>query len=311
MPKVSVVIPAYNSERFIAETLESVFNQSYQDFEVIVVDDGSSDGTDKVISRYEGRLTYIRKKNEGISVARNTGIAQARGEYVAFIDHDDIWLPEKLKEQMALLEGNKEIYLCFSDVYIIDEKGRRGKNVFKICPAHSGMVFKQLLKDNFIPVITAVIKKEVFKEIGLFNPQYRIAEDWDLFLRISKQYPVVFVNRPLAKYRIHSGSFSRHRNLMFAEVISIMNKYTGSVDKATARTVEMRKRKFQFDLGIVYLQEGMRSKARDFFLAKVREEPLPFCFYAGLLVTYLPESWIKFIGQILSSKKLHDLKYTS
>lgn len=88
MPKVSVIIPTFNSEQFIEQTIDSVFNQSYKDFELIVVDDGSTDGTDKIISRYKNRITYIRKKNEGISVARNMGITQTQGEYIAFIDHD-------------------------------------------------------------------------------------------------------------------------------------------------------------------------------------------------------------------------------
>ena len=306
-PKVSVIIPVYNSKQFIGQTIDSVFNQEYQDFEVIIVDDGSCDGTEKVISKYKDRLTYIRKENEGISIARNTGIEQTRGEYIAFIDHDDIWLPEKLREQISLLDNNKEIRICFSDAYIIDEKGRRNGTLFKISPPYSGMVFRQLLEENFIPVITAVVKKEVFKGTGLFNPRYRIAEDWDFFLRVSKRYPVAFINRPLAEYRIHAGSFSRQRDIMLTEAISIMNKYTGSLDKTTARTVEMRKRKFQFNLGVIYLQEGMRNKARDFFLAKVREEPFSFCFYLGLVVTFLPDSWIKFIGQTLSSKGLYDL----
>lgn len=307
-PKVSVIIPAYNCEQFIGETLDSVLNQNYQDFELIVVDDGSRDGTANAISRYKGRLTYIRKKNEGTSAARNTGIAAAQGEYVAFIDHDDTWLPEKLQEQVTLLNHNKEIHLVFSDAYVIDEKGRRNRSLFEICPPHSGMVFKELLKDNFIPVITAMVKKEVFKEIGLFNPEYRIAEDWDFFLRVSERYPLAFINRPLAEYRIHSGSFSRHRDLILGEAITILNKYTGLVDKATVRIVEMRKRKFQFELGMVYLQEGPRSRARDYFLAKAKEEPFGFCFYLGLFVTYLPDSWIKFIGQILSSEGLYGLK---
>lgn len=306
-PKVSVVIPTYNSEQFIRQTIDSVFNQSYHDFEVIVVDDGSSDRIDRIISSYGSRLTYIRKKNEGISVARNTGIAQAQGEYIAFIDHDDIWLPEKLEEQMALLEDNKAIGLCFSDAYIISEGGERSRNLFKICPPHSGIVFKQLLQENFIPVLTVVVKKEVFKKIGLFNPHYKIAEDWDLFLRITKQYPVAFINRPLAEYRVHKRSFSRQRGLICLESIEIINKYIETVDKTTAKRLKMKKRNFRLEAGMVYLCSGMKDVSRDYFLANVREEPLSFYYYTGLLVTYLPNIFIKLTKQILSSRRLNSL----
>lgn len=309
-PKVSVIIPTYNSEQFIGETLDSVFNQNYQNFEVIVVDDGSCDGTDKVISGYKDRLTYIRKKNEGISIARNTAIAVARGEYIAFIDHDDIWVPEKLKEQIALLEDNKAIGLCFSDAYIIDEKGRRGSSLFKICPPYSGMVFKKLLKENFIPVPTAIVRKDIFKEVGLFNPQHRITEDWDLFLRISERYPVAFINRPLAGYRVHTGSFSQRRDLMLEEAIAIINKYITLVDKTAFKTLTWRRCRFQFALGMTYLHKGMRKKARDYFLTRVKEKPFSFGFYLGVFMTYLPDSSIKFVGRISSSKALHGLKYT-
>ena len=280
-PKVSVIIPAYNSEQFIGQTLDSVFNQIYRDFEIIVVDDGSKDGTSEILSGYKDRLTYIRKGNEGLSVARNAGIAQAQGEYIAFIDHDDLWLPEKLKEQVALLESNQEAYLCFSDAYIIDQKGKRSGSLFAICPPHKGMVFLQLLKDNFIPVLTAVVRKEAFKEIGLFDPQYRIAADWDLFLRIAKQYPVAFINRPLAEYRVHAGSFSRSRDIALRESISIISRYLSSIDKGTAIALKIKEAKLQLYLWVEHLRQNMKNKAGNHFLA-------------GLVV------------KIFSSKRMHD-----
>ncbi len=308
IPKVSIIIPAYNAEQFIDKTLDSVFNQSYQDFEVIVVDDGSCDGTGKVISKYKDRLTYILKENQGLSLARNTGIAVARGEYIAFLDHDDIWLPERLKVGLTLLEEDRGLYLCFSDAYIIDKKGRRRNNtLFEIYRPHRGMVFRELLKENFIPIITAVVRKDIFKEIGLFNPQYKIVEDWDFFLRMSRRYPMTFINQPLAEYRIHEGSFSRRKDIALTESVNIIDKNINFVDKITTNMLKKKKQRFQFDLGILYLQRGMKIKARDYFFVKLKEMSFCLYFYLGFLVTCLPCSYTNFIGKFLFSRGQHDI----
>lgn len=307
-PKVSVIIPAYNSDRFIRETIDSVLNQTYRDFELIVVDDGSSDRTADIISSYKDRLIYIRKENEGISTARNRGIEIARGEYLAFIDHDDIWFPEFLEEVVAELDKNKEARLCFANTYVMDGEKKRTRTLFDICPPHKGMVFEKLVKGNFIPVITTVIRREVFEEVGLFDPRYRIAEDWDIFLKISKRYPITFIDRPLAEYRIHEASFSRQRDLMLTEFIDIIGKYISSVDKRTSRVLETIRRRAQFDLGIVYLNKSSRSKSREYFLNSLKADPLSLYFYIGLIINYLPNRLIEFIWRILPSKGLHGLE---
>ncbi len=305
-PNVSVIIPVYNSEKYIEETLKSVFAQSYKDFEVIVVDDGSTDNTAKVLSGYKDKLIYIRKENEGISIARNTGIAHALGKYVAFIDHDDIWYPEKLGEQITLLEYNRNAHLCFSDAYLIDEKGKRNGRLFNICPPFKGMVFKQLLMGNFIPILTAVVRKEILKETGLFDPEYKMVEDWDFFIRVAKQYPVIFIDSPLAGYRVHTGSFSAKRDIMLKELISVIDNYAGLVDRNTMNRLKAKNRNFQFELGIAYLcKETGHHEGREYFLKRIKEARFYFSFYLGLALSYLPGCCANFIRRFFYSKNLH------
>jgi len=306
-PKVSVIIPAFNSEQFIEETINSILKQTYKDFEIIVVDDGSKDGTPEVLEKYKDNLVYVRKKNEGISLARNQGIKRARGEYIAFIDHDDLWLPEKLRKQVALLESDKNIGLCYSDAYVIDENKKRNNRLFEISPPQSGMVRERLFKENFIPILTAVVRRSVIDKTGLFDPKYKIAEDWDFFLRVAKRYKIGFINEPLAEYRIHRGSFSRQKDLAVSEAISIIDTYINHVEKFENGILKRRKEWLQFDLGMVYLHKGMKKKAREHFRLSIKKKPVSVLLSMGFLASFLPNTCVKILFRILSTKGLHGL----
>jgi glycosyltransferase involved in cell wall biosynthesis len=234
MPKVSVIIPTYNAEKFISETIASVMTQTYPDWEIIAVDDGSIDRTPEILRKYAEKfpqkIRVIVQKNSGVSVARNTGIAASKGEYLAFLDHDDLWLPEKLERQVDLLDANKELGLVYSDSYIIDEKGElkgtfihsiMSKNIIR-CEKFRGNIFNELFCVDFIPLLTVVVRKEVLKRVGNFDPKYKISEDYDLFLKIAQIYPVDFIDQPLAKYRMHSGGASKNLETRIKEDLQIM-----------------------------------------------------------------------------------------
>jgi len=234
MTRVSVIIPTYNAEKFISETIASVMTQTYPDWEIIAVDDGSIDRTPEILRKYAEKfpqkIRVIVQKNSGVSVARNTGIAASKGEYLAFLDHDDLWLPEKLERQVDLLDANKELGLVYSDSYIIDEKGElkgtfihsiMSKNIIR-CEKFRGNIFNELFCVDFIPLLTVVVRKEVLKRVGNFDPKYKISEDYDLFLKIAQIYPVDFIDQPLAKYRMHSGGASKNLETRIKEDLQIM-----------------------------------------------------------------------------------------
>ena len=227
MPKVSIIIPIYNAEKFISETIESAIAQTYSDWEIVAVDDGSTDKTPEILRNYKKRLSkkmrVITQENSGLSIARNVAIGAAKGRYIAFLDHDDLWLPEKLEKQVKLLDSNKGLGMVYSDSYMIDEKGNLKKDTFfDNMKPYRGNVFDKLFYVNFIPCLTAAIRKEVLEKIGQFDPKYKISEDYDLFLKIAECCPVDFTEQPLAKYRIHGESASKNIEMQVAEDFRIM-----------------------------------------------------------------------------------------
>ena len=211
----------------LTEAIDSVLNQTFKDFELIVVDNYSSDNTESVVKSYaDDRVRYFKNQNKGfIGVNRNYGIKKSRGEYIAFLDDDDLWLPEKLERQVKLLDSNKELGLVYSDCYVIDSSGdlRKGTYFVSRKPVR-GNAFSELFQRNPIPMLTVVIRKEVFDKVGGFNPRYKISLDYDLWLRIAEYYPVDFVEQPLAKFRVHSGSiYQKHTALAYRENLQIMD----------------------------------------------------------------------------------------
>jgi len=222
-PLVSVIIPTYNGSRFIRETIQSVLDQTYNNLEIMVVDDGSTDDTSLIVkSVTDQRITYIQQKNAGVSPARNHGIAVSKGDYIAFLDHDDVWLPCKLEKQLSLFEQNPKVALIYSDAFIINENNFIiGKYSHKI-KFFRGRIFKELFSSCFITILTVVIKKSVFLEVGPFLP-YKICEDYDLLLKCAAKYPIDYIDEPLAKYRVHGSNYSKNYETEINECIEIFD----------------------------------------------------------------------------------------
>lgn len=196
-PLVSVIIPTYNRAAYLQKALQSVKEQTYQFLEIIVIDDGSTDDTGEMLKNYGGQLRYFYQENRGISGARNAGIKRARGKFIAFLDSDDYWLPDKTVQQLALFKQHPEYALVAARCASIRLDGSyRDKNR----PGKSGWVLEDLFKANFIRTSAAMIKQECFENIGLFDEELRECEEYDLWLRIAAQYPVGFINKSLAVY---------------------------------------------------------------------------------------------------------------
>ena len=202
---VSIIITTYNRRAFLQEALESVLGQSYKEREIIVVDDGSTDNSFDVVANLPVR--YEWKQNGGVSSARNLGIALAKGEYLAFLDADDRWMREKLAIQVALMEAESFAMSYTDEIWL--REGRR-LNQKKRHTKHSGSIYDRCLPLCIISPSSAVIRREVLDDVGLFDESLPVCEDYDMWLRISCKYPVLFIPRPLiVKRGGHADQLSR------------------------------------------------------------------------------------------------------
>ena len=209
-PAVSVVIPTYSHRDLIGETLDSVFAQTFRDFEVIVLDDGSTDGTAELLRPLvdERRIRYLRQENSGQAAARNRGLAEARGEFVAFLDDDDLWPREKLDWQVAALRQNPDAVLVYGEERHLHPDGRLTRHILGQPP--DGEVYAKFRLRNWItsPGQT-LIRTDVLREIGGFDTSLWGADDWDLYIRLARRGPFVFRPDVALHYRIHEGNASR------------------------------------------------------------------------------------------------------
>ncbi|WP_319423431.1 glycosyltransferase family 2 protein [Pleurocapsa sp. FMAR1] len=212
MPKVTVIIPAYNAMAFLPEALNSVFNQTYQDFEVIVVNDGSTDETEQWVSQIEDpRVNLVSQENKGLAGARNTGIGHAQGEYIAFLDDDDLWESTKLEKQVNVLDENPEVGLVYTWVSLIDSDGKPRGRIW--CNSEEGNVWKKLLEHNIVESgSVAMVRHSCYQSVGLYDCTLpsSYAEDWDMWLRIAAQYHFQVILEPLVYYRDTPSSLSKN-----------------------------------------------------------------------------------------------------
>ena len=244
---VSVIIPTFNGSRFIKETVHSALGQTYRNIEIIVIDDGSTDNTLEIVkSISDPRVTYIRQENAGAAMARNLGINISKGEYIAFLDHDDLWLPHKLERQLLLFGENPMVAMVYSDTFIIDENNFITGKFSQKTKFFRGMIFKELFLSCFITILTVVIKKSVFFEVGPFLP-FKVSEEYDLYLKCAIKYPIDYIDEPLAKYRIHESNTSKNYETEASDCIKIYNFWKNQegvteynidelISKATANT---------------------------------------------------------------------------
>ena len=194
-PLISVVIPTFNRAHMLKDALDSVFAQDFKDFELIVVDDGSTDDTESVLEKYKGRLAVIRQQNSGVSTARNRGIAFSSGQRVAFLDSDDMWLPGKLSAQAAFFKNRPDALICQTDeIWIRNGKRVNPKNRHK---KESGDVFKRSLDLCLVSPSAVMMDRRLFDDFGVFDETLPACEDYDLWLRIGSRHPVGLIHEPL------------------------------------------------------------------------------------------------------------------
>lgn len=261
--KSSIVIPTFNAADYIVETIASLLQQNSDDYEIILVDDGSTDNTKEVVAPYlNDRLRYIYQANSGgPAKPRNTGIAHSTGELIFFFDADDIALPGKMQASVALLDQHPDAGMLFTNFNLADQGGaimehkyldkyitlqklleyELGDNAFKLNPVDC---FAGLLKSNFIGTPGVAIRRSVFEKVGFFDESMRNLDDRDMWVRVAKEYPLIYVNTPYFNYRNNPLSISKQRLQDQAwERIQIANKFIGK--EGNSKTIEKLLKEFK------------------------------------------------------------------
>ena len=222
-PEISIILPTYNRAHLLSRAIDSVLNQTYQNFELIIIDDGSSDDTTKIISDYKSPyIKYIKfKKNKGANIARNIGIQSARGKYIAFQDSDDKWHEGKLEKQIDIIKSNlNNVQIVFSSFWYIESGGRKYSPI-NADYLKSSHIKNEIIKNNFIAMSSALIERKCFDENGLLDESLSRYQDWELFIRFSQYYDFKFINEPLVDvYReVDSISMDSYAAIKGIEII--------------------------------------------------------------------------------------------
>jgi len=297
---VSVVIPAYNSARYIAQTIESVLKQSYRPFEIIVVDDGSTDDTRSVLEKYRDWIIYIHQENAGEPAARNTGIRQARGDFIAFLDADDLWLPDKLKFQMDYFEKHPEVALVYSDMKLFDETGivhQSVKEWLGMSPP-CGYIFPELFTETLFGSGTVFFRKACVDQVGFFDESFLVGSDYEMWLRMARHFEFGYVDKPLLMYRHHPTMATRGLGKTLQNGIpwetKVINKilmlYPEAKKELGRAVVRQRLARPFFYLGVSLLDHGDHAKARWLFARSLHQWPWSLRCQLRYIATFLNPS---------------------
>lgn len=223
MPTVSVVLPSFNSARYLPAAIASVLAQTVPDVELIIVDDGSTDETSAVVAGYGSAARYIRQANAGVSAARNRGIAEARGKYVAFLDADDTWLPGKLERQLKALRDQPDRQLCYSAFTVVDADLRPINDRHSV---RAGTALEDLLLNGNVvgSICTVVCHRRLLEVAGGFDPALSQCADWDMWVRLARLTEFVYLDEPLVTYRQHASNMSRGARLLERDSVRVLEK---------------------------------------------------------------------------------------
>lgn len=294
-PTVSINLCCYNSEKYLEETLQSIFAQTYTDWELVVINDGSTDLTGQIIQKHinDGRpIVYHHQKNAGLSHARNMAIELSKGRFIAFIDHDDLWMPRKLERQMPLFNDH-EIGLVYSDAIYFNEAGANHR-LYQSRSYYTGRCFSQLLTDYFLCMQTVIIRRQALDSLlSWFDPQFHLIEEVDLFIRMGYRWKYEMINEPLAKWRVHMSSSTWKYGSKFADEYAVMLRQLEKIipDFAHAYGAEIRilNKRNALNKAMFLWQSSKNADARR-ILFPLLHTSIKACIIFGL--TFFPESMI-------------------
>ena len=298
-PTVTAIIPTYNRARFVAEAVQSVLAQTKPVDEIIVVDDGSTDNTGEVLKPFVGSIRYLRQTNAGPGAARNHSIAEARSDFVAFLDSDDLWMPEKNRIQTDFLSQHTKVDFLFGDMAIVssetDElkpeiKHQHLHDYFVAHATHLENLFECIVVENMIPTSSVMARRSCFEHTGVFDPALRLSEDLDLWLRFAVQYHCAFVNAVVEKRRRHDDNLINNwaRCCEYhAEVLERARKIPRGQTARASRLIRNRLSLLYYDLGSHYLKQKDIAKSRANFSKGTPRHALDWKWAAKRIVASL------------------------
>ncbi len=301
MKTVSIIIPTYNREHLLCRAAQSVLDQTYQDFELIIIDDGSTDNTKQVVESFsDERVKYIQHgKNKGGAAARNTGIKAAKGEYIAFQDSDDEWLPEKLEKQMMAFEtAAPEVGVVYVGCHRLENNKKNLLPSSKVAQKE-GDIFSALLKENFVAMPAVLVKRGCFERAGMFDENFSPIEDWELFLRMARDFQFRYIDEPLVISYHQPDSITGNQRAIFKPLKLILETYFEDI-KQDKRVLAS----YYFRLGNYLCPYGELREGRSCLVRSFKAYPLDIkvigAFLASLLGQRVYNTVVKIYREILA-----------
>lgn len=290
MPKISVIIPTYNMAPYLVAAIESILAQTHGDHEIIVVDDGSTDNSNEVLVPFLDRIVLLKQANSGPAKARNLGIRRASGEFVAFLDADDIWYPKKMEKQLKVFQENPNYAMVHSNALIKSTDNSQPEQLWFTIKnrVRAGSIFSELLSQCFIIPSSVIVKKECLEKTGMFDENLWCWEGYDLWLRLAYEYSIGFIRRPLIERRLHDTNLFYSDPLRdIISLIAIMQKWAAiasNLPQGDRATIKRNLQYNYFRLGRYYLATGHIPKARKALRASVYSD------FSLLALVYFPLS---------------------
>ena len=339
---VSIILPTYNRAGYIRDAIESVLKQTYGNFKLMIVDDGSTDNTEQVVAPYlsDKRVRYMKQPNSGAAAARNYGLTVREGDFVAFIDSDDIWEPEKLGIQVSIMAALPQVVMVCSDFsavtgsaiiershirsyfMVLDEYNLQYDDIFVHVlerpieglaygeKVYWGNIFRTMLLGNIMLTSTCLCRSSIFDSIGFFDTKYSTLEDYDLYLRISKAFQVALVTQSLIRYRYSENQLSGegYFEKLCINLIDIFTKNVAALKdndsvKLNFHTFQRRLGMYQSMLGYCHFAKEEMRQARQYYLKSLRNNPGDLKSYLYLLFSLLPIGATRFVRNIRHNNK--------
>ncbi len=297
MPLVSIIMPAYNSREFIGEALDSIAGQTISDYEVIVIDDGSTDNTAQIAIEHPIGVNLIKQTNRGPAAARNLGVSDSTGKFVAFLDADDLWKPTKLEKQLALFKADPELGMVFTENSLFDARGTFRDNLRKKELLMHGEIARNILLHSRVATPTVMVRRDVLDVVGLFEEQLTHAEDDNLWIRIAAQYAVALVDESLVWVRDHGSRTTRNTSKCAESVLQsielLRTKYGNRVWDAVEPVISEVLSDVYFDSGYLSFENDELREARRSFSSSIRNNPGNRKVYPYYACTLLPRPLVR------------------